>query len=87
MIKKNEILKKFKVDSLSEIKDKDLISLAEEGELGSDTMYSAAKKWAFPNIHALAEFIREAINMEKELRVVITEGEFFSEDEIDILLV
>ena len=87
MITKKDILRKYKAASFSSIKDEDLISLAENGELGIQTMYSVAKKWAFSNTHTLAEKIREAVNKGKEIRVVVIEGENYEEDKIVIELV
>lgn len=82
MIKKNEILTRFGVDSLSSIKDEDLIKMAEMGEFGQNTKWSAVKSWAFPNKKVLADHIRKAIETGKELRVLVTEGELYSEDQV-----
>jgi len=83
-MKKNDFLSHFGVETLSAIKDEDLIELAEEGKLGIHTMWAAVKSWAFPNKKVLADHIRKAIEMEKELRVSFLEGELYSEDQVTI---
>lgn len=82
MIKKNDILKRFKVERLSLIKDADLIRLAKNGELGRDTMWSALKIWAFPSEAKFVEHLRTAIESGKELRVTFSEGEHLSENKV-----
>ena len=84
MISKNAVLLHFGVNSLSAIKDEDLIGLAEEGRLGECTMWAAAKGWAFSNKKSLADHIRKAIEMGKDLRVSFIEGELYEEDQVII---
>ena len=83
-MKKIDILSHFGVESLSAIKDEDLIELAEEGKLGEYTMWSAVGSWMFPNKKALADHIRKAIEMEKELRTSFIDGELHGKDQVII---
>ena len=84
IMKKNDILSHFGVESLSAIKDEDLIEFAEEGKLGEYTMWSAVGSWMFPNKKALADHIRKAIEMEKELRTSFIDGEWYCKDQVII---
>ena len=84
MISKNVVLSRFGVDSLSAIKDEDLIEFAEMGELGEYTMWAAVRCWMFHSKKSLADHIRKAIEIGKDLRVSFIEGELYEEDQVII---
>lgn len=83
-MKKKDVLDYCNVSSLKEIDDEKLLQLAEEGNLGRETKWSALKVWAFKSKSDCAEHIRKALDLGKELRVVIIEGELQSKDQIEI---
>ena len=82
MIKKEDILKRYKVRSLSAIKDSDIIEFAKFGELGPKTASSAVTGWVFNDEHELADKIREAIEREKQLAVYVEEDDFCTNTKI-----
>jgi len=85
-INKSDILNMFGVASLSDVRDEDLIKLAEDGKLGHQTRYAATTSRAFSDTHALVDKIREAVENGKELCVVYFEGGWFSNRSVEICL-
>lgn len=68
MVSKEEIFEIYGVESLSEISDNELILFALSEKLGSGTMWTACNPWMFRDEHDLANHIRKAIELGKELR-------------------
>lgn len=83
-MKKKDVLDYYSVSSLKEIDDEKLLKLAKEGNLGRETKWAALKVWAFKSKSDCAEHIRKALELGKELRVGIMEGEHMSEDRTEI---
>ena len=75
---KEEILKQFKVKSLEEVSDSDIIKLALEEKFGRETAISAQMGWCFKTKKELADHIRKAISHGKELFVQFEWDEGFS---------
>mgnify|MGYP006873071587 CR=1 FL=1 len=83
-MKKKDVLDYCNVSSLKEIDDEKLLTLAEDGLLGRETKWAALRVWAFESKRDCAEHIRKALDLGKELRVSISEGEYMSKDQITI---
>ena len=84
MKKKEGLLKVYNVDSLSAIADDEILMLAQLGELGLITQSASCKVWAFKSEHELAEHIRKALELGKELSVSFGWGEFYGPDKITV---
>ena len=66
------------------IEDEKIIDLAKRGKLGNHTRWSAIKVWAFSDKHELAEHLREALRIGKELVMVFIDSGGVSEDRVEI---
>jgi hypothetical protein len=79
---KEVILKKYKVNSLDEVPDKEILELALNGSLGERMRVSATMSWCFKTEKDLVDNIRKAINNNKELYVSFEWGEEKTEDKV-----
>lgn len=84
---KNDILKKYEVDSLDEVPDKEILELALSGSLGERMRVSATMSWCFKTEKDLVDNIRKALNNNKELYVSFEWGEEKTEDKVIIELI
>lgn len=84
---KNDILKKYEVNSLDEIPDKVILELALSGSLGERMRVSATMSWCFKTEKDLVDNIRKALNNNKELYVSFEWGEEKTEDKVIIELI
>ena len=79
---KEVILKKYKVNSLDEVPDKEILELALSGSLGECMRVSATMSWCFNTEKDLVDNIRKAINNNNELYVSFVWGEEKMEDKV-----
>lgn len=84
---KEVILKKYKVNSLDEVPDKEILELALSGSLGDCTRASSTMSWCFNTEKDLVDNIRKALNNNKELYVSFEWGEKKTEDKVIIELI
>ncbi len=84
---KNDILKKYEVDSLDEVPDKEILELALSGSLGERMRVSATMSWCFKTEKDLVDNIRKALNNNKELYVSFEWGEEKTKDKVIIELI
>lgn len=84
---KNDILKKYEVDSLDEVPDKEILELALSGSLGERMRVSATMSWCFKTEKDLVDNIRKALNNNKELYVSFEWGQEKTEDKVIIELI
>ena len=67
---KEEIFKQFNVKSLEEVSDSEIIKLALDEKLGQWTAVSARSgSWCFETEKELADHIRKAVSIGKDIRV------------------
>ena len=79
---KEDILKKYKVNSLDEVPDKEILKLALSGSLGECMRASATMSWCFETEVDLIDNIKKAIICNKELYVSFEWGEEKTEDRV-----